>query len=275
MSNLNYKQVANVERRTWDVETYEKKAAARQQRDASDSRDDLKANGDATAAAVDAQDSKEEFRPAPAGAAGPEGSQRAFLQARKEKVSDIDERVGETTMISVEAAASASTLKNEAAVKKTGVGWHCTVCDCFLKDNLTYLDHINGRKHQRKLGYSMRVERSTESDLLTKLDELQKSTAKSQDDKEAIITFDQLVKEKDEQEQQRKEERQRKRKERKKLQKALERGESTNAVEAQNDADEPPENPDDAALDDENDGIDPAMAAMMGFSGFGGGNKSR
>jgi U4/U6.U5 tri-snRNP component SNU23 len=275
MSNLNYKQVANVERRTWDVETYEKKAAARQQREASDSRDDSKAHGDAAAADVDTLDSKEEFRPAPAGAAGPEGSQRAFLQARREKVSDIDERVGETTMISVEAAASAATLKNEAAVKKTGVGWHCTVCDCFLKDSLTYLDHINGRKHQRKLGYSMRVERSTESDLLTKLDELQKSTTKSQNDEEAIMTFDQLVKQKDEQEQQRKEERQRKRKERKKLQKALERGESTDIVEAHYDQNGPPENPDDAALDDNNDGIDPAMAAIMGFSGFGGGNKSR
>ena len=31
---------------------------------------------------------------------------------------------------------------------KDGVGWHCRVCDCFLKDLLTYLDHIKGKKHQ-------------------------------------------------------------------------------------------------------------------------------
>jgi hypothetical protein len=35
------------------------------------------------------------------------------------------------------------------------------VCNCFLKDLLTYLDHINGKKHQCYLGYSMRVKKST------------------------------------------------------------------------------------------------------------------
>ena len=33
-----------------------------------------------------------------------------------------------------------------------------------LNLSFSYLDHINGRKHQRKLGYSMRVERSTKDD---------------------------------------------------------------------------------------------------------------
>lgn len=254
MSNLNHKQVANVERRTWDVEAYEKKAAARKEQQQED--------GDAAVSGRQkpSEAEKEEFKTAPSGAAGPDGSQRAFLQARKGKVGDIDERVGATTIVSVEDAATAGSTADNA-VKKTGVGWHCSVCDCFLKDSLTYLDHINGRKHQRKLGYSMRVERSTESDLLTKLNELRQKNGESKEVEE--ISYEQLVQDKDEQEKRRKEERQRKRKERKKLQKDKE---PEPEPEGQRGDEEEELNEEDS------EGLDPAMAAIMGFSGFGGGN---
>ena len=33
------------------------------------------------------------------------------------------------------------------------------MCTCLLKDSQTYLDHINGRKHQKKLGMTMKVGR--------------------------------------------------------------------------------------------------------------------
>merc|ERR1719281_1032862 len=38
-------------------------------------------------------------------------------------------------------------------------GFSCSICDCVLKDSITYLDHINGKWHQRALGISMRVEK--------------------------------------------------------------------------------------------------------------------
>lgn len=40
-------------------------------------------------------------------------------------------------------------------------GYFCSVCDCVLRDSQSYLDHINGKYHNRALGMSMNVERST------------------------------------------------------------------------------------------------------------------
>ena len=40
--------------------------------------------------------------------------------------------------------------------------WACIqVCDCVLRDHQNFLLHINGRKHNRMLGMTMRAERST------------------------------------------------------------------------------------------------------------------
>ena len=42
-----------------------------------------------------------------------------------------------------------------------GVGFMCKETGVVLRDSSSYLDHINGKKQQKALGLSMRVERST------------------------------------------------------------------------------------------------------------------
>lgn len=56
----------------------------------------------------------------------------------------------------------------DGAKSKQGV-WYCPDCDVLLHDSGAYLDHINGKKHQRVLGMNMRVERSTLPQVQAKL----------------------------------------------------------------------------------------------------------
>jgi U4/U6.U5 tri-snRNP component SNU23 len=64
--------------------------------------------------------------------------------------------------------------------------YHCKVCDCVLRDSANYLAHINGRKHTRMLGMSMRAERSTVEEVRARLD-----SHKEQRDASVELTPDQ------------------------------------------------------------------------------------
>lgn len=286
------KQVANVERRRWDTEAYEKKAKERQKRELDNETNEGAKTRTSVARDNNDEETKSEFCTAASDAAGPEGSDRAFLKARTRRVDDIDERVGSSIIMSVEEAsgAKAGTLTNADVVKKTGVGWHCSVCECFLKDSHTYLDHINGRKHQRALGFSMRAVRSTEDDMTKKLEQLTK--VKKQKDMDAqnedtVLDYNILVAEKDRKEELRKEERRRKRKERKQLlKKSKEEQQQGTAQSANNNnnnessvankgaSGDGGNDTTDGVKSNDDDGVaggevHPDMAAMMGFSGFG------
>ena len=247
---LKYKQATNVERRVWDKEAYAAKAKARANQ-AELPLVHLHSNHESLHSIGEKRPlnhvEQEEFVPAVKNAPGPERSDRAFLKARRQKV-DMDSKVGSTQIVSAELATKTSTGIGKIGddVTKTGVGWHCKVCDCFLKDSHTYLDHINGRKHQRKLGYSMRVERSTKDQVKERLDQLLKEREQAEIPVESKSPAD-IVKAKDEEVRKLKEDRKKRREERKKK------------VEVQ-----------DGDQDEEAEQIDPDIAAIMGFSGFGG-----
>jgi len=74
--------------------------------------------------------------------------QRQPLKHRDYEV-DLESRLGKTQVVTPIAP-----LNQQA-------GYYCSVCECVVKDSANYLDHINGKKHQRALGMSMRVERAS------------------------------------------------------------------------------------------------------------------
>lgn len=84
--------------------------------------------------------------------------------------------------------------------------YHCKVCDCVLRDSANYLAHINGRKHTRMLGMSMRAERSTVEEVRARLDahkEQRDAALELTPDQKAeafLVNFDQRIQQREEEE---------------------------------------------------------------------------
>jgi U4/U6.U5 tri-snRNP component SNU23 len=178
------KGAANFQRRSWNKEEYEARAKAQQQaieeavRSGADEAEATRAVMEAQALvgdqARDAAGTEDELREravtalsAREGAAGPLGSQRAFLKRRHFDVA-IDNKVG-----------SRKVVTDSTAMNNRG-GFYVPVTGVTLRDSLGFLDHINGRKYQRALGFSMRVERKGSDDVREKLRAVKRSREQSE-----------------------------------------------------------------------------------------------
>lgn len=136
-------------RREWDKEAFEKKAKERLD------------------AELQLEEEREHKKTAPQPIV-----QRAPLQRRTEDLKLA--KFVNTRQIVTGAQAIAGTMQ--------GAYW-CAVCECSLRDSANYLLHINGRKHNRMMGMSMRAERSTLGEVRARL-----QTHKQEDDEKAELS---------------------------------------------------------------------------------------
>eukprot|EP00315_Gephyrocapsa_oceanica_P011694 CAMPEP_0185292584 /NCGR_PEP_ID=MMETSP1363-20130426/6192_1 /TAXON_ID=38817 /ORGANISM="Gephyrocapsa oceanica, Strain RCC1303" /LENGTH=243 /DNA_ID=CAMNT_0027888845 /DNA_START=29 /DNA_END=760 /DNA_ORIENTATION=- len=123
-------------RREWDKEAFEAKAKARLAEEES----------------LEEERERKKTAPAPI-------VQRAPLQRRTEELR-LDKFEGSRQLVTGAQAQAGS----------FSAAYHCKVCDCVLRDSANYLLHINGRKHNRMLGMSMRAERSTLEEVKARFD---------------------------------------------------------------------------------------------------------
>ena len=123
-------------RREWDKEAFEKKAKERLE------------------AELALEEDREHAKTAPQPIV-----QRAPLQRRTEDL-QLAKFVGSRQVVT-----GAQALAGQMAG-----AYYCNVCECPLRDSANYLLHINGRKHNRMLGMSMRAERSTVAEVRARLE---------------------------------------------------------------------------------------------------------
>ncbi|XP_065827015.1 zinc finger matrin-type protein 2-like [Oscarella lobularis] len=157
---------------------------------------------------------------------------KSLLKPRSDDVAgDLESTVGKSIMISND------------PVSQSAAGFYCKICDCVVKDSINYLDHVNGRKHQRNLGMSMKVERSTLDQVKARF-EVHKKRAQAKFEVREYDMDAQVAAQREEEEKIRAEKREKRRQRKRK-----------------------------GKVDDINDqGGDEAtseMAALMGFGGFG------
>ncbi|KAI1296590.1 Zinc finger matrin-type protein 2 [Halotydeus destructor] len=136
-----YQAKSNDFRRTWNTDEYEEKARERSGK---------KADSDDEEDGARDEDTKE-VAPKP----------KSLLKPREQKI-DLESKLGKTTVI------SKTTPSSQAG------GFYCDVCDCIVKDSINYLDHCNGKKHQRNMGMTMKIKKSTLDDVKDRFEMLKR-----------------------------------------------------------------------------------------------------
>jgi U4/U6.U5 tri-snRNP component SNU23 len=84
-----------------------------------------------------------------------------FLQSRKYNL-ELKANLGKVFQMGV---------KNFPGVGKKTI-FECEVCEVTFNDSITYMDHLNGKRHNRLLGMNMKVEKVSTERVLKKLEML-------------------------------------------------------------------------------------------------------
>ena len=136
------KGVENFKRRAFDEEEYTRLALEREDRERSGKRN---VNEDKEDLVVETSFGK--FLYANVNAAGPAGSKKAYLDIEKARSKlNLESKLGKSEKV-------------EGGARQAG--FRCDICDRVFQDSNSLFDHLNGREHQSRLGYSMHVPRSS------------------------------------------------------------------------------------------------------------------
>ncbi|ORZ21627.1 hypothetical protein BCR42DRAFT_407954 [Absidia repens] len=143
-------------RRTWDKAEYAERAAQREAKERLN--------------AINADRKKRGLPPLKDKNEAPE-QPKTMLKHREEKVV-LDSNVGKMQIVT------------GGTDNKSQPGFYCDLCDSVFKDSKGYIDHINGRRHQSKLGVSMKVERSSVSSVKDRLEALKRKKEEPESNRE-------------------------------------------------------------------------------------------
>lgn len=122
----------DVQREGWDVAAFERRAEERERAEKDSEQEGPRSKKPPRNRNLDHQDGD------------PYAPTRAWLRKRRHNI-EFERKVGTTEIVSNAQAG----------------GFYCKVCDITVKDSNRFLSHINSRAHQKQLGMSIRVRRST------------------------------------------------------------------------------------------------------------------
>ncbi|KAI7897522.1 uncharacterized protein BX663DRAFT_444912 [Cokeromyces recurvatus] len=119
-------------RRTWDRDVYAAKAKEREARD--------------RMAEINEERKKQGLPPLKPKKDPKDEEKKKALTHREGKV-DLEANVGKIQVV-------------QSIDSRKQPGFYCKACDVTIKDSVTYLDHLNGRKHLSNVGVSTKVEKA-------------------------------------------------------------------------------------------------------------------
>ncbi|TDL25927.1 hypothetical protein BD410DRAFT_557055 [Rickenella mellea] len=147
-------------RKTWDKEEYAEKAKKKDL----DEKERMQENEQRMKQGKKPRRARKEDLPKP-----------TELMKQREGDLELDKNLGKTMVVA-----------NPTGRGPGQPGFHCETCNRTYRDTVSYLDHINGRQHLRRLGQTTRIARSTVEQVRARIALLKEKTKEASSAK----TFD-------------------------------------------------------------------------------------
>ncbi|OMJ23026.1 Zinc finger matrin-type protein 2 [Smittium culicis] len=151
-------------RRTWDKEEYEKRARERSRR-LKTGEDDSGSNSDNDPKSANSKKRR-----------GKDDQPDAEKKVKK----DLETLKAREARVNLSGMLGKVQVVQSSSIAAKQPGYYCKTCDVTIKDSISYLDHINGKKHLEKLNMSLKTNRDSISDVRAKLAAMKKKISEKQ-----------------------------------------------------------------------------------------------